>query len=101
VNKPIVHTLTELTYSADRKGALKLYIYATNSAYHNGGHWFERNPRYPDEEINTDQARKQFDLGMESKREIRICNGMDFLVLHAKDGVMIYPPTAEEFWNSI
>ena len=97
-----IETLTQLQYSDDRKGPLKLYIFHPNSQFHHGGVWFERKPKYPEEgEISTEEAERQFMIAMVEHREIRICNGGDMLVLHAKEGKMVYPETAEEFWGSL
>ena len=98
-----IETLTELQYSDDRKGPLRIYVFGpAGSSFHFGGIWFERKPRYPEEgEITTEEAERRFRWAMREKREVRICNGGDMLVLHAKEGKMIYPETAEEFWGNL
>jgi hypothetical protein len=91
------HSLTELQYSTDRKGPWKLYVYGANG-YHSGGQWFSKAVRYPDEEITVAQAKGSCDLAVASGYEVRVCDGGDLLVYHAKDGKVLY---GETFWLEI
>lgn len=93
-----LHTLTTLQYSTDRKGPWKLYIY-DQTGYHDGGQWFRAKPKYPDEEITTAQAHNLAFVAVAKKQEVRICDGGDMLVFHAKDGKILYPENAKEFWE--
>lgn len=94
-------TLTELQYSNDRKGPFKLYIY-DSTGYHQGPQWFRRPPlQYPDEEITAHEAMvralEAFAIGC----EIRITDGGDMLVYHAKDRKVLYPQPIGNFWNEM
>lgn len=92
-----VHTLTELQYSEDRQGPWKLYVYEPNSEYHRGGVWFRKGkPEYPDEEIEFAIAKEKCDDAMRDGREVRICDGGDMLVFHAKGDTVLY---GETFWG--
>jgi hypothetical protein len=93
-----VHTLTQLQHSQDRQGPWKLYIYEPNSEYHRGGVWFRKVPKYPDEEIPLQLAFEKTDLALHLGREIRICDGGDMLVYHAKGGKVLY---GEKFWEEV
>ena len=93
-----VHTLTELQYSKDRRGPWKIFIYEPNSEYHRGGQWFRNKVKYPDEEITTEKAKAVFDKAFAAGREIRICDGGDELVFHAKDKRILF---GEKFWEEI
>lgn len=94
---PIEH-LTELQYSEDRRGPWQLYIYEPSSEYHGGGIWFEARPKYPDEEITTDEAHKRALDAINEGREVRIVDKGDMLVYHAKKGVVLHGAT---FWKEI
>jgi hypothetical protein len=96
-----IETLIALQYSQDRKGPFQLYIYEPNSEYHRGGVWFENKPKYPEEEITTEIAQSRVWQAMTEKREVRICDGGDMLVFHAKDGRIIYPPKPADFWEEV
>ena len=90
------HTLTQLQYSEDKSGPWKLYVYEPNSEYHRGGVWFRKGPiKYPDEEISFLSAGELCSQGMFDGREIRICDGGDMLVFHAKSAKILY---GEKFW---
>ena len=94
-----IETLTELQYSQDRDGPWQLYIYAPNSQYHRGGVWFMAKPKYPEAgEITILQAKKLAQKAFEDGREIRICDGGDMLVFHARDRRVLY---GETFWEEI
>ena len=92
------HTLTELQYSQDRKGPFALYVYEPNSEYHRGPQWFAEKVDYPDEEITIAKAHELYAKVFAAGREIRITDGGDMLVHHAKDGRVIY---GEKLWEEI
>lgn len=92
----MIETLTTLQYSTDSVGPWKLYIYEIDSLYHRGGVWFRVTPKYPEEEITASEAWHR--VQQARNREIRICDGGDMLVYHAKDGVILY---GEDFFQKI
>ncbi len=101
MSEPVIHTLTELQYSADISGPLKLYIYGEDG-YHRGFEWFSRKPKYPDEEITVERARVDTIVAVMAGREVRITNGSDFLVFWAKDGKVLFPKEGvEKFWKAV
>jgi len=92
-----VYTLTQLQYSEDRQGPWKLYVYNANSAFHGGGVWFRRGKaKYPDEELSWTAAKVKCANAMRNGREVRICDGGDMLVFHAKGASILY---GEKFWD--
>ncbi len=94
-----IETLTQLQYSQDRQGPWRLYIYEPNSEYHRGGVWFMAVPRYPEDgEIPTARAQLICHEAFLAGREVRICDGGDMLVFHAKDKRVLY---GEKFWEEI
>lgn len=80
------------------KGPWKLYIYEPNSEYHRGGQWFRNKVRYDDDEIPTRLAEVRYLDAMRQGREVRVCDGGDELVFHAKAGRVLY---GEKFWEEI
>lgn len=91
----------ELIYVAPVPHApLKLYIYGPDG-YHTGGVWFRQVPKYPDEEISTDMAKMLVTTAVDNFQEVRICDGSDFLVFHAKGGKVLYPDSINEFWKQV
>jgi hypothetical protein len=96
-----IENLTELQYSTDRKGPFALVIYEPNSQYHHGKQWFEKVPKYPDEEISVGEARHRVEKAIAQDREVRICDRGDLLVFHAKAGKVLFPNNAEKFWEEI
>ena len=90
-------TLSELQYSDDRTEPMKLYIYGKDG-YHSGGVWFRRVPKYPEEEITTADAKFRTENAIAKGLEVRICDGGDMLVFHAKDGKVLFPADGK-FWN--
>jgi len=84
-------------YSEDRVGPWKLYIYGQDG-FHSGGQWFARDIKYPDEEIGVFAAYVRYREAFDSGLEIRICDGGDQLVHHAKDRRIIYGP---QFWDDV
>jgi len=92
--------LTELIHSTDLEGPFRLYIYGPDG-YHSGGMWFESVPKYPEEEITSREAKAGVEASILSGREVRITNSSDFLVYHAINGQVIYPPDPEAFWRAV
>lgn len=93
----ISHTLTELQYSTDRTEPMRLYVFRKDG-YHTGGVWFRTKIKYPKEEITTAEAKRRTDEAMAKKLEVRICDGGDMLVFHAKDGKIVY---GDDFWETV
>jgi len=94
-----IETLTELQYSGDRKGPWKIYVYEPNGQYHKGGIWFRKGPsKYPDEELGFAAAKVECANAMRNGREVRICDGGDMLVFHAKGSDILY---GDKFWEEI
>ena len=101
-----------LQYSDDRKGPFKLYIYGQDG-YHSGGRWSRKVPKYPDppdREIDSMCFGSRFQymtaMGMAfaavaRKQEVRVTNGLDEIVYHAKNGVVLYPVKGRSFWQEI
>lgn len=100
-NEPMMTTemLSELVYSMDIRGPLALYIYRSDG-YHTGKVWFQKKPRYPDEEITVERARELVDAAIIRGVEVRICNSGDFLVFHAKGGSVLFPFEGD-FWKDL
>ncbi len=92
--------LTELQYSNEREGPWRLYIYGPDG-YHSGGQWFRKKPKYPDEEITTAQAHNRALVAVSEGKEVRITDGGDMLVFHAKGGKVLYPAEPKKFWEEI
>jgi len=93
--------LSTLQYSNDREGPWRLYIYEADG-FHRGGQWFRKPPlKYADEEITAIEALKLAAFALRDKKEIRVCDGGDALVYHAKDGKCLYPPDGGNFWMEI
>jgi hypothetical protein len=94
-----LHTLTQLQYSEDRRGPWRMYIYDLNGEYHRGGTWFQEKPQYQDEgELNILLAYAATKSAFDSGREIRICDGGDMLVFHAKSNRILF---GDKFWEDI
>ena len=97
-----VHTLTELLYSNERKGPFRLYLYGPDG-YHSGAQWFSARPKYPDEEITAHEAMCRALENSACGNEVRITDGGDYLVYHAKDRKVLYPDAEamKTFWREI
>jgi hypothetical protein len=95
--KAHVHSLTQLQYSTDRRGPFKLYVYRPDG-FHEGGVWFRPAPKYPDEEITVLEAEKRTLKAIAEGREVRICDGGDMLVFHAKGGKILH---RENFFQEV
>ena len=110
---------TPYSYKGDSMGVepvvkgemLKLYLYDFDSM-HEGYKWFstDRPIKYPDEEITAGHALLLVQAALRRDTEVRICNGLDWLVFHADRGEILYPkPTSvqpasmqlEEFWKTV
>jgi hypothetical protein len=94
------YTLTELQYSDDRKGPFRLYIYGPDGL-HSGAQWFRAVPKYPDEEITGTEAMVRALEAFGQGLEVRITDGGDMLVYHAKDGKVLYPQPIGNFWAEV
>ena len=93
-----VHTITELQHAETGDGPWRLYVYGADG-YHSGGKWFRKGPmKYPDEEISKEEAYQSVVAAVILKREVRICDGGDELVFHAKDGEVVY---RAGFWTDL
>lgn len=78
------------------EGPWALYIYDA-SGYHDGKRWFRvGKAKYPAEEISFARAKQYCDAAVGRGLEVRICDGMDFLVFHAVNGIVKHGST---FWN--
>jgi hypothetical protein len=96
-----IRTDEELIYAVPVPDApLKLYIYGLDG-YHMGGVWFRQIPKYPGEEISTEMAKLLTVNAVDNFQEVRICDGNDFLVFHAKGGEILYPESLEKFWEQV
>jgi hypothetical protein len=96
-----VHTLTELQYAEPEKdAAYRLYIYGRDG-YHSGCQWFRNKPKYPNEEITTEQAKKRVKAAIAQRKEVRITDGGDMLVFHAANGVILHPEKNDDFWEKL
>jgi hypothetical protein len=92
----------DLVYSNDRVGPWKLYIYGLSchpdAEYHRGGVWFAKVVKYPEEEITLQEAEARYLTAFAEKRQIRITDPGDNLVLHARDGRVVY---GASFWDEV
>lgn len=78
------------------KGPWKIYIF-DQSGYHHGGQWFRIGKlKYPNEEISFARAKQFCESAVGKGLEVRICDGMDWLVFHSVNGKVIHGST---FWN--
>lgn len=93
----ISETLTTLQYSTGTKGPWRLYRY-NRSGIHSGGQWFNREIRYPDEEILIADAKRLTIVHQAAGLEVRITDGGDQLVYHSIDGKVVY---GDDFWKAI
>jgi 20S proteasome alpha/beta subunit len=96
-------TLTELVYSEDLSGTLRVYVYTASGDAYLIRQYFARRVRYSDEEVDLDRAKAIVDEALRCELEVRITNGGDFLVFHSKDGAVLYPEgsTTEKFFEAI
>jgi hypothetical protein len=95
-----IHELTQLQYSTEREGPFRLYIYTYNGEGYSTRAWFNKpmKMKYPDEEIPFPRAEGLTKIAVSQGREVRVCDGGDMLVYHAKDGKVLY---GEGFWQEI
>jgi hypothetical protein len=96
---PNTYTLTELQYAEQGEGPWKLYVY-NEEGKHYRPKWFRKGEmKYPDKEITVLDAFCHAETARVQGREVRICDGGDMLVYHAKDGKVLYPPDdSRQFW---
>jgi hypothetical protein len=87
-----------LIYDDKMSGWLRLYIYQRNG-YHSGGLWFGPDVTFPD--LSVASARRCTEAAMADGREVRITNGSDFLVFHARGNELIHPSDAQAFWSDV
>jgi hypothetical protein len=92
-----VFELTDLIRTEEvGKGPWRLYIYGRDG-YHSGGIWFTTGGiLYPDEEISFVHAKLLAEKAVQDKKEVRVCDGNDWLVFHSEAGKVVYGAT---FWN--
>jgi hypothetical protein len=95
---PEAITLTELQYSTNTSGPLRLYLYRADG-YHTGGIWFHRDPKYPDAQINIQTARLLVERHIRAGREVTITNSGDNCVYRASQGKVLYPADPDAFWR--
>lgn len=58
---------------------------------HAGGKWFRKGPaKYPEEEIPAHEAVLRAGLAVGHGLEVRIADGGDMLVFHARDGAILH-----------
>ena len=69
--------------------------------YHTGGLWFRRKVKYKGEEIDAETAHKRAAEAIAQGLEVRVTNGGDHLVFHAKHGEIIYPEDPDKFWRKV
>lgn len=92
--------LGQLVHSSEVSDSLRLYVYEADGK-HRGGIYFRRNPKFPDEEITAEAARKLVDRAILDGKEVRVTNSGDFLVFHFKDGSLVHPETVGGFWGKV
>jgi hypothetical protein len=86
----------QLVHAEVGKGPWRLYIYRADG-YHEGGIWFATGKiKYPKEEITFSRAKQFCESAVRKGLEVRICDGMDWLVFHSVNGKVIHGST---FWN--
>ena len=92
-------TLTELRYSDDRKGPWQLYVYALDRKGYEVKRWFAKDVKYTDEEISVIDAFEIASIAsIVQGKEVRVCDGGDELVYHAKGSKVLY---GESFWRDV
>ena len=99
---PNIQTLTNLTYSDDRRGHLALYLYDSNMR-HYGARYIARKITHPDEEVTPKDAKARVDAAIAAGHEVRITNGGDELVFHfaSIDRRVAHPADLDQFWREI
>lgn len=96
-----IEVLTELHYAQPRNGPWALYVFDRHG-FHGGKKWFRKGPmKYPDEEITAAAAKDDVNRALAQGLEVRICDGLDELVFHAKGIKQIHPANAEDFWKVV
>lgn len=94
----LTHTLGGLQHAVKTGlGPWCLYVFNLDG-FHSGGEWFRAVPKYPREEITTEEAKRRYDIAINGGREVRITNGGDALVHHAIGKEIMHGP---DFWNEV
>jgi hypothetical protein len=80
----MIFTLTKLQYAIDPAFPLRGYVYGADGM-HRGAEW-----------LATPEALQAFLAGpalkaMAEHREVRVTDGGDMMVLHARDGKVLFP----------
>jgi len=95
----LTYELTELQHSEEREGPFRLYVFEPDSEFHRGGVWFSDKPKYPEEgEITTIEAFRRCAEAQAEERQVRICDGGDMLVFHARGEQVLHGAT---FWKDV
>ena len=93
---PVAETLEELVHAPTGLGPWKIYVFQRDG-YHRGGIWFRRGKaKYPDEEISFVAAKVKCANAGRNGLEVRICDGGDNLVFHAKGETILH---GADFWK--
>lgn len=92
------YELAGLQYSEDREGPWRLYVYDRLGRGYEVRVWFARKVKYPEEENSIAVAKAIVDKALASGQEVRICDGGDILVYHARGGRVLY---GREFWKEL
>lgn len=86
----------EPIYVEPGDGPWRLYVY-DRDGFHSGGKWFRKGPaKYPEEEIPAHEAVLRAGLAVGHGLEVRIADGGDMLVFHARDGAILH---GRGFWK--
>jgi hypothetical protein len=95
---------TELQYAKPVKGEpKKLYLYNAEG-FHTRPVWFTSGPLdFLEPEVPLPIAWAAISRHMEQGLEVRVTDGGDMLLFHAKGGEILYPPDVEleEFWGTL
>jgi hypothetical protein len=96
-----LYKLDNLQYAPPGPGPWKLYVY-DRDGYYRGAKWFRKGPvQYPDEEISRQDAKDQVDRALAQGLEVKVTDGGDRLVFHAKGIKQIYPLDPGKFWAAV
>jgi hypothetical protein len=96
-----IYTFDKMQYAEPGPGPWRLYVY-DRDGYSRGSKWFRKGPvQYPDEEITRQAAKEQVDRALAQGLEVRIADGGDLLVFHAKGGKQLHPVNPDKFWAAV
>jgi hypothetical protein len=96
-----IFQLTRLKYVEPKpNGTYQLYVF-DERGLHNGGQYFRKFPRYPDEEITLAKAKIRVIAALEAGKEVRICDMDDHLIFHAKGQELLSNYSLSVFWKII